>query len=111
MLAHPNFNEEAGGVTGIAPRREQDLDVVRGVAILLAMGWHFNTVSSQWSAFDVVLAPGRIIGWAGVDLFFVLSGFLVGRLILREVESTGAFNYKRFFCAERFDFGRRFTLF
>lgn len=81
----------------IAKPRDVDLDVVRGLAIVLAMGWHLNgTPTGQWLP-DLLLAPGRTLGWAGVDLFFVLSGFLVGRLILREHQASGGFDYPRFF--------------
>ena len=76
-------------------KRELDLDVVRGVAILLAMGLHFNEVTGI-AVVDMLLAPGRHIGWAGVDLFFVLSGFLVGTLVLREVQQRGCFDAKSF---------------
>jgi peptidoglycan/LPS O-acetylase OafA/YrhL len=79
-----------------AGRRELDLDVVRGVAILLAMGWHINKPTGS-PIVDAILAPGRIIGWAGVDLFFVLSGFLVGRLVFREEKITGGFDFPTFF--------------
>lgn len=75
--------------------RELSLDVVRGLAILLAMGYHINQVDAGPIA-NILLAPGVRIGWTGVDLFFVLSGFLIGGLILREANFTGGFNYKRF---------------
>lgn len=36
-------------------------------------------------------------GWAGVDLFFVLSGFLVSGLLFEEYGKTGRVDYRRFF--------------
>ena len=82
--------------------REIQLDVIRGVAILLAMGWHLNGGSMTLAVSDVWLHPGRVIGWAGVDLFFVLSDFLVGGLVIREVSATRAFDYRRFLIRRAF---------
>lgn len=72
-----------------------ELDCVRGLAMFLAMGWHLHA-QSGFFLLDLALAPGRLVGWAGVDLFFVLSGFLVGRLILVELGQTGRFDLQRF---------------
>jgi peptidoglycan/LPS O-acetylase OafA/YrhL len=69
---------------------------VRGIAILLAMGWHFSRYDSGNAVVDALQWPGGTFGWAGVDLFFVLSGFLVGRLVLREHQRTGRFDSWRF---------------
>lgn len=77
--------------------RNKDLDIVRGIAVLLAVGWHINGAKSGDIILDALTWPGRTFGWAGVDLFFVLSGFLVGRLILRECLNTGSFDWPRFF--------------
>ncbi|MBK7283494.1 MAG: acyltransferase [Sphingomonadales bacterium] len=71
------------------------LDVIRGLAILLAMGYHLNHADAG-PFFNLLLRPGVKIGWAGVDLFFVLSGFLIGGMIIREAQSTGGLDYKRF---------------
>jgi peptidoglycan/LPS O-acetylase OafA/YrhL len=79
-----------------AGTRRLDLDVVRGIAIVLAMGWHFNQNPSGNAVVDALQWPGATFGWAGVDLFFVLSGFLVGRLVLREHQRTGRFDAWRF---------------
>ncbi len=59
------------------------LDGLRGTAILLVLLWHglfsFNLRSEQLQR-----ALSRIGGlsWSGVDLFFVLSGFLIGGILL-----------------------------
>ncbi|OAI02393.1 hypothetical protein A1353_16515 [Methylomonas methanica] len=84
------------------PIREIYLDFIRGIAILLAMGWHFNnTLTGVWGI-DLFLTPGREIGWAGVDLFFVLSGFLIGGLIFNEYQKTGNFRVARFLIRRAF---------
>src|SRR3954470_14242682 len=79
-----------------AGSRRLDLDVVRGCAIVLALGWDFSKhLSGNWFL-DARQWPGRTFGWAGVDLFFVLSGCLVGQLVLREHQCTGRFDGRRF---------------
>jgi peptidoglycan/LPS O-acetylase OafA/YrhL len=81
--------------------RDIELDFVRGIAILLALGWHFN-VPDFGAPLNWLLAPGRTMGWAGVDLFFVLSGFLIGGLLFGEYKETGAFNARRFLIRRAF---------
>jgi peptidoglycan/LPS O-acetylase OafA/YrhL len=54
------------------------LDGVRGVAILLVMLFHFSALVPSGGTFlerSIYRFTGT--GWAGVDLFFVLSGFLI----------------------------------
>src|SRR3954465_7279991 len=74
--------------------RRLDLDVVRGLAIVLALGWHFSGPTGN-AVLDALQWPGKQFGWAGVDLFFVLSGFLMGRLGLREHARTRGFAGRR----------------
>ncbi len=67
------------------------LDGVRGLAISLVLMFHFTHWSegpSQWLR----------TGWVGVDLFFVLSGFLITGLLL---DTRDASNYFRSFYARR----------
>jgi peptidoglycan/LPS O-acetylase OafA/YrhL len=66
-------------------QRNQSLDVLRCAAVLLTVGFHFPYYGI-W---------GRI-GWIGVDLFFVLSGFLISGLLFQEHKDTGSVNFKRF---------------
>jgi peptidoglycan/LPS O-acetylase OafA/YrhL len=73
------------------------LDGLRGIAIILVLFHHFTIVrpitsAGQW----IVNAP--IIGWSGVDLFFVLSGFLITGIL---IDARGSNRYFRSFYARR----------
>jgi peptidoglycan/LPS O-acetylase OafA/YrhL len=67
--------------------RFKQIDVLRAVAVFLVLGRHLTPCPSDSSTllhrFTAVWAQG---GWMGVDLFFVLSGFLVSGLLFREHE-------------------------
>ena len=68
-------------------------DGLRGVAILPVMFLHVGAS---------VLPQGRLLflltrGWYGVDLFFVLSGFLITSILAGEIEATGSIDLKRFY--------------
>jgi len=58
------------------------IDGLRGVAILLVLLHHFTPVASG-SHFTRRMIETLHVGWVGVDLFFVLSGFLVTAILLR----------------------------
>jgi peptidoglycan/LPS O-acetylase OafA/YrhL len=78
------------------PGRVIQLDFARGVAILAVMEFHFHSVKVHNPVafgFDFV---GKRIGWMGVDLFFVLSGFLVGGLLVQELLKTQHIQVGRF---------------
>ena len=68
------------------PRRIPQLDAVRGLAILLVM---MHNVSLKYP----VLHSQQLFsnGWMGVDLFFVLSGFLITGILVETKESQGYF--------------------
>jgi peptidoglycan/LPS O-acetylase OafA/YrhL len=77
-----------------APSRIPQLDGLRAIAILLVLVTHF------WSypaGFEPINRLART-GWAGVDLFFVLSGFLITRILLDARDSP---RYYRDFFARR----------
>lgn len=61
------------------------LDALRAVAILLVLGRHTNVVET-WTR----------IGWCGVDLFFVISGFLISGLLFQEYKRFGDIRLKTF---------------
>src|SRR4051812_34038425 len=96
MTAVLRAGRATSGGSRSAEGRRLDLDVVRGLAIVLALGWHFSGTPTGNRLVDALTWPGRQFGWAGVDLFFVLSGFLLGRLVLTEQARTGRFDGRRF---------------
>jgi peptidoglycan/LPS O-acetylase OafA/YrhL len=78
--------------------RIPELDGLRGIAIFLVLGAHFINVTNgpRWAAYFQNLF---LLGWSGVDLFFVLSGFLIGGILL-DVRSSRS--YFKTFYARRF---------
>lgn len=83
-------------------RRVPQLDFIRGLAILLVLEFHFVTVPVQnplARAFEFIF---KRAGWMGVDLFFVLSGFLVGGLLIQELFKTGSIRIRRFLVRRMF---------
>ena len=96
MTAAPTAPSRATDGSPTREGRRLDLDVVRGLAIVLALGWHFSGDPSGNLVVDTLTFPGRQFGWVGVDLFFVLSGFLLGNLVLKEQARTGGFDGRRF---------------
>jgi peptidoglycan/LPS O-acetylase OafA/YrhL len=76
--------------------RSIDLDFVRGVAILLVIGFHALSPRTPYPLFRAMETTLKAVGWSGVDLFFVLSGFLVGGVLLSEYKKTQALDVKRF---------------
>jgi peptidoglycan/LPS O-acetylase OafA/YrhL len=69
------------------------LDVLRSVAIILVLAYHYMVVVSGKNTFGFLTD----IGWAGVDLFFVLSGYLIGNQILSPMAAGGNFSIKAFY--------------
>ncbi|HET7280693.1 MAG TPA: acyltransferase [Sphingomicrobium sp.] len=79
--------------TAVPATREHGLDLVRAAAIASVMLYHAKTMGLM--AAD---APALIsFGWMGVDLFFVLSGFLIAGQLLKPLASGAKPDYPRFF--------------
>ena len=72
-----------------APKRrrrlEHRLDVqgLRGIAVILVVAYH-------------AVAPSTG-GFIGVDVFFVVSGFVISRLLLGELQTTGSISLRGFY--------------
>ena len=61
----------------MAPSRSNGLDTLRALAILLVFTYHYMVFVSGEPTFGWASS----VGWVGVDLFFVLSGYLIGNQV------------------------------
>jgi peptidoglycan/LPS O-acetylase OafA/YrhL len=77
--------------------RDLALDGLRGLAVLLVLLLHFQLPVGPTSA-DRWVHIAQVMGYSGVDLFFVLSGFLITGVLL---DAKGAPRYFRTFYARR----------
>ena len=73
------------------------LDGLRGIAIILVMLHHF-TYYRPASGIDALIGDVLFFCWTGVDLFFVLSGFLITGILL---DTRGSERYFTTFYARR----------
>jgi peptidoglycan/LPS O-acetylase OafA/YrhL len=83
-------------------RRWPGLDVLRATAVLLIVFRHFDDFAAPGSVGDLLLRGTMWIGWAGVDLFFALSGFLISNLLFEEFRATGGVRSGRFLTRRAF---------
>ncbi len=91
-----------------APGREIELDFLRGLAILLVLDFH---APIHWMSFPLHLLGFPNFGWAGVDIFFILSGFLVGGLLMREWRTTRSIDHRRFLIRRGFKIWPQYYVF
>jgi peptidoglycan/LPS O-acetylase OafA/YrhL len=73
--------------------RIPELDGLRGIAILLVVIWHYAVIQIKAEPYSIAHYFQRALGlsWSGVDLFFVLSGFLIGGILIDNRETSNYF--------------------
>lgn len=77
--------------------RIPELDGVRGMAILLVLLAHMGAGAAPANRLMFSWWNGGGGGLVGVQLFFVLSGYLITGILLRERATTGAISFKAFY--------------
>ena len=66
-----------------------EIDGLRAIAVISVIIYH-----AQISFFDHKIFEG---GFIGVDIFFVISGYLITSIIYKEFLATGTFSFKYFY--------------
>lgn len=87
-----NFPTETASMSTHSTR-VHGLDTLRALAVTLVVLHHYVLFVSNAPTFGWV---GEI-GWVGVDLFFALSGYLIGNQIFAGMKSPGGFSLKHFY--------------
>src|SRR5580698_10147645 len=77
--------------------RNVNLDALRAIAILMVLGRHGGETLALLGAVTLSSRFITRIGWAGVDLFFVLSGFLVSGLLFKGYQERRRSDVSRFY--------------
>jgi len=73
-------------------KRLHGLDILRSLAIILVYFYHYGRL---FSSPEVITSIGKF-GWTGVDLFFVLSGYLISSHLFEEILSKEV-SFKNYF--------------
>jgi len=66
-----------------------EIDGLRGISVLLVIFYHF-----EYKIFNKVIFTG---GYIGVDIFFIISGYLITLIILNEKKYNDCFSFKKFY--------------
>lgn len=75
---------KAGTVSAHVGGHRKDIEGMRALSILMIMVWH--------AGFNIL--PG---GFVSLDVFFVISGFLITQLLVEELRTTGRLRLRRFY--------------
>ncbi|MDP6690394.1 MAG: acyltransferase family protein, partial [Alphaproteobacteria bacterium] len=79
-------------------QRLHGLDHLRALAIVLVLLFHYRVYyglpeALEFRGLDIISG----FGWSGVDLFFVLSGYLIGDKLFADIDGHGSVRFKRFY--------------
>ena len=77
-------DESPSAIAGLRGAFRPEIEGLRAIAILIIVAYH-----AKIAAFSG--------GYVGVDVFFVLSGYLITGLLVREVENSGSINLAAFY--------------
>jgi peptidoglycan/LPS O-acetylase OafA/YrhL len=83
-------------------QRNTNLDALRAIAILMVLGRHGGMAIALLHVSASYAVYWARVGWAGVDLFFVLSGFLISGLLFKGYQERRRIDISRFYIRRGF---------
>src|SRR5690625_431130 len=84
MTKTPMHAPPSGPQTRTRLEMRTDVQALRALAVVAVLGFHFAPS----------LLPG---GYVGVDVFFVISGFVITTLMITEIRNTGRLSFSKFY--------------
>ena len=96
--AHATDSTQTTSPADVTSRHCVPLDGVRGLAVLLVLAYDCLKVPYDGYPWTLAIRKLSAAGWIGVDLFFVLSGFLITGVLL---QTRGCPGYFRSFMLRR----------
>jgi peptidoglycan/LPS O-acetylase OafA/YrhL len=99
MLPLPFKAKARSPIDAAEPNHKPELDGIRGIALLAVMFSHGGPYIEMSTLLSKLFVYAMVPGWSGVELFFVLSGFLITGILLK---SKTAENYFSSFYTRRF---------
>jgi peptidoglycan/LPS O-acetylase OafA/YrhL len=102
-----NIRKELAKHGTLPPKSEPEgrllgLDLLRAAAVIFVLLSHMGPCPKEYGMLHHIHAGFIRGGWVGVDLFFVLSGFLISGLLFREHALRGRISFGRFFIRRGF---------
>ena len=82
----------------VETERLPGLDLLRSIAIVWVMLFHSFVVGGLGPSWEWLSR----YGWMGVDLFFVLSGFLIGVQVMRSIKEKACLSFRDFYLRRAF---------
>ena len=76
-----------------SPKRRYDIDCLKAIAIIAIVLYHLFDLLNYLRLSDLKIFSG---GFVGVDIFFVISGFLITSGIVKQIDK-GEFSLKKFY--------------
>lgn len=75
---------------GVPGNKIENIQALRGVAVVLVLFYHVMLHERKYGRFDLLLPDFFQVGASGVDLFFVISGFVITTVTQRQFGKGGA---------------------